>query len=143
MPQFDFSHYVAQIFWFLLCFSALYVFIACVIIPRVRGVLTDRKSVIDKALDGLEKVDKQISDVEGRSKATMKEADEKYKDFIVKAMQESKDVKEKCFDKFKKDSDELLFKSKSQIDKIVKESGDKSEKISLEIASFIEGKILN
>ena len=143
MPQFDFSQYTAQIFWFILCFVALYIFIALVIIPRVRGILVDRKSVIDEAVQGLAKVNKQVTEIDKKSKATIKEADEKYKSFIAKAMQESKDAKEKYFDKFKNDSEDLLVKSRSQIDKIVKESEGKSEKLSLEIASFIEGKILN
>lgn len=42
MPQFDFSSYVSQIFWLLLCFAVLYAFTVSYSVPRMRRLLEDR-----------------------------------------------------------------------------------------------------
>ncbi len=143
MPQFDFSQYPAQIFWFLLCFAALYLFIAFVIIPRIKGVVDDRKSVIDKDVAGLEELSKQISAVQEKSAIATKDADSKYKDLIAKAVESSKKERAKHFDKFKGDSEKLLEKSKIEIEKVVKDSNSKLDKAVKGIVDLIAKKILN
>ena len=143
MPQFDFSQYPAQIFWFLLCFAALYLFIAFVIIPRIKGVVDDRKSVIDKDVAGLEELSKQITAVQDKSAVVIKEADSSYKDLIAKAAESSKKERVKHFDKFKEDSENLLEKSRVEIGKVIKESNSKLNKTVKGIVDLIAKKILN
>ena len=42
MPQFDFSTYVTQIFWLLVCFALLYLFTVLYSIPRMKRLLESR-----------------------------------------------------------------------------------------------------
>lgn len=56
MPQLDYSHYVSQIFWLILCFGLLYTLIARVILPRAEDVIVSRQSDIEHRLDMAEKL---------------------------------------------------------------------------------------
>ncbi len=143
MPQFDFSNYAAQVFWFSICFIVLYSFIAFVAIPRIKEVVANRSSVIGEAVGRLEELNSQISSLSEKSNSVVKDADVKYRSMIAKAVQESKEVKEGLFDKFREDSENLLAKSKSEVDSLISESRSKSQKAAAEIAAIIEGKILN
>ncbi len=54
MPQLDVSTYSSQLFWLFICFSALYVFIARVTVPRIASVLGVRWERIEGTLQRAE-----------------------------------------------------------------------------------------
>ena len=51
MPQFDPTFFAPQIFWLLLTFTALYVLMAVVALPKIGAVLDERQRKIDDNLD--------------------------------------------------------------------------------------------
>ncbi len=143
MPQFDFATYPAQIFWFILCFIVLYSFIGFVIIPRIREIVGNRKSVISGDLNAIENLNKQVGEVGEKSNAISKDAETKYKDLIAEAATKAKEEREKNFEKFKKDSEELIEKSRVQIDKVVGDCEDKLEGVAVKLSEVIKKRILN
>lgn len=141
MPQFDFATYPSQIFWFLLCFIALYFYISRIIIPRVKDIIANRKTVIDTDLSSFEEFDKQIKSIEEESGKITADAEIQYKDLIAKAASDAKKEKEMQIEKFKEDSEKLIEKSRSDVKKLVAKSEEKIEKVVSEISEVIEGKL--
>jgi F0F1-type ATP synthase membrane subunit b/b' len=47
MPQFDYSNYSSQIFWFLICFTILFFVSRTVILPRIKNILEERNKIIE------------------------------------------------------------------------------------------------
>ena len=60
MPQFDFTTYSSQIFWFSICFAILYLAVHFIITPRVRDILNTRKKIIDGDLSEASKINHEI-----------------------------------------------------------------------------------
>lgn len=143
MPQLEFAPYPSQIFWFIVCFVALYCFLAYVIIPRVASVIKNRKSIIDKDLSALEKLNHDISQIEERTSTVVLDADVKYKDSIADAVAKSREKKDDLYEEFKKKSDSLVEKSRKQVDDVIAASAVRSGEVATELGSFIGNKILN
>ncbi len=61
-PPFDSSSYPSQLLWLAITFTALYLLMARVIIPRVGGILEDRRDRIASDLDMAERLKKQSDD---------------------------------------------------------------------------------
>ena len=78
MPQFDFSTYSSQIFWFSICFAILYFFASKIILPRIRDILGDRKVVIDTDISYAKNLEDQIADLQLKSDTLRKSANQEY-----------------------------------------------------------------
>lgn len=55
MPQLEFWHFLPQFFWLAVCFVILYLVMAYVALPRIGGVLAQRKEKIESDLDAAER----------------------------------------------------------------------------------------
>jgi len=55
MPQLQFWHFLPQFFWLAVCFTVLYVVMATVALPRIGGVLAQRKEKIETDLEAAER----------------------------------------------------------------------------------------
>ena len=51
MPQFEANTFASQIFWLIITFSALYIFISFVVLPRIRSNIRLRKNKISNNLE--------------------------------------------------------------------------------------------
>jgi F-type H+-transporting ATPase subunit b len=60
MPQFDFTTYSSQIFWFSICFAILYLAVYFIITPRVQEIFDNRKKIIDGDLSSASKINHEI-----------------------------------------------------------------------------------
>jgi F-type H+-transporting ATPase subunit b len=63
-PPFDPTHFASQLLWFAITFIAFYFIIAKVAIPRIAGILGERRGRIDGDLNEAEKA-KQAADAAG------------------------------------------------------------------------------
>ncbi len=143
MPQFDFTTYSAQIFWFGLCFAALYYFMASVILPRIREILSERKNIISQDLFNAESLDEQNNSVKIKTDEVLLAADLQYKIALENATKEAARLKEKALEEFKTKAAQMIEKSKAEIDKMVEQSASKNEELAKQVATLTQNKIFN
>lgn len=143
MPQFDFTTFSSQVFWLVICFSALYFFISLVILPRVNEIFDQRKNVIDADIKEFKILEQEIAEIKEKSLKINKEADYKYRNLIEESLKKSSSLKENELSRFKENSQNILEKSKKEIDLMVEKSQDRSEKMINDLQNLIKTKILN
>ena len=119
MPQFDLTTYSSQIFWLILCFIALYLFFAFIIIPRIASIIGEREQIIEGNKNYAEKINSQIKQLKLDVDKIKKDASNFYQNQIDSALSSSGKIR-----------DEMKFKLKSQIVELNKQT-------KLEIANFI------
>jgi F-type H+-transporting ATPase subunit b len=56
MPQLDFTTYANQIFWLVVTLVVLYLIVSRLILPRIGGVLAERKSTIERDIAAAEEL---------------------------------------------------------------------------------------
>ena len=74
LPQFEFEYWGGQIVWLLLLFAILYVLIAKVFAPRLRGVMDLRAKTIGDAIDEARKVQAETEAQAAAAEAELAEA---------------------------------------------------------------------
>ncbi len=141
MPQFDFTTYGSQIFWFALCFAILYFFLANVIIPRVRAIVEDRKTTIDGDVDFAKSLEASIDDLKVRASNSLKEAAIRHKMALDIAVKDSVIAREKALHDLKDKSDKMAEKSKQEIANMIKNSQEKNKEAVNDLIASIEKKI--
>ena len=143
MPQFDITHYSSQIFWFLLCFSVLYVFISRIILPRITDILNNRKKAIDDNLSEAEQLDEKIHQLQIKNEKLKKEASEKYQAKLEEAGKEAARQREKMIEEFKEKFDEITKKSRAELKNFIDKSNLESEAAVKNLTKQISSKLLN
>src|SRR3989338_3733239 len=101
MPQFDFTTYSSQIFWFLLCFITLYLTTYFVILPRIRDIIAKRRETVDSDILSAKTFDVQIQKIQGQTKKIHKEAQEKKQTRIEKIPRNQAKEPEKSIEELK------------------------------------------
>jgi len=74
LPQFEFEHWGGQIAYLLLLFAILYVLVARVFAPRLRGVIDERAATIAKAIDTARQVQAEALDQARTAEAELADA---------------------------------------------------------------------
>ncbi len=143
MPQFDFTTYSSQIFWFAICFAMLYIFLARKILPRIRDIIADRKKVIDSDINLAKKLEAEIADISKTSQELTRKSESQYKEVLSLAVKNAAVKREEFMQNFKDESQKIIEKSKSEIDDLVKNSKEKSDKLVVDLSNLIETKIFN
>lgn len=77
MPQLEVSTFVSQIFWLIVCFSALYYLLSRKALPRVAEILETRADRIRADLDEAQRFRKDAEDAMSSYEAVMSEAQSK------------------------------------------------------------------
>lgn len=142
MPQFDFSTYSSQIFWFGLCFAVLYWFLAVKILPRIADIIASRKSVIDKDVADFDKLEAEIAEIEKKSSELLSESELDYRQKLERATKKASANRDEFLQKFKRDSDDILAKSKDSLGALIKDSEEKTPKLIEELSILVKKKIL-
>jgi len=143
MPQFDFIHYSSQIFWFMICFIALYITAAFVILPRIRDIIEARKNLIDSDTAATAQLDKQIEDLHSKTLFLRQDATQKYQSQIEEVSRNAMKQREKSMDELKEKVEEMTKKSRSDLKAFVENSKNHSTKAVQNLVQTIKTKILN
>lgn len=143
MPQFDFSTYAGQIFWFTVCFLLLYFFMAIVILPRIRDIMAERKTVINDDVAAMNSFNESADENRSKADAAMNEANAKYKAALDEAAKTAALKREKSLEEFKENAENLIKKSQAEIAKMVESSKSRSEKVIEQVATLTQNKIFN
>ena len=77
MPQFKTNTFPSQIFWLVITFSALYIFISLVILPRIRSNIRLRKNKISNNLERALALKNEMEKLAEEYNAKVEEATEK------------------------------------------------------------------
>ena len=106
MPQLDFSFYLSQISWLLVCFFTFFCVSKFMLLPRLDKILSNRKNIIDTNIEFANRTIKKANDImeEYNSKIENKnrEISSKVDDFI-------KEYKERIENEIEKNKREILF----------------------------------
>lgn len=143
MPQFDFTTYSAQIFWFTICFLALYFFMANVILPRIRNIIADRKNVISDDTLAAQSLAEKSDSTRSKTDDILLAGSLKYKTAMDEATKEAAKRKEKSLEEFKITAEKLIEKSKAEIEKTIQDSASKNREYIERLATLTQNKIFN
>lgn len=141
MPQFDFSTYSSQIFWFILCFVVFYYFVSTKILPRIAKILEERKDNIQANLNKSEALNKDLTKINDEARGLKDGALSEYKSNIEKVKQDLKSEREKAIVDLKHNIEEINKNSKEQIAKFLDSSKDDFDKSVRVIVDVIVKKI--
>jgi F-type H+-transporting ATPase subunit b len=143
MPQFDFSTYSSQIFWFLVCFVTLYAAVARVILPRISNIVATRKNLIDSDKSATDRLDKEIEDLHSKTMVLRQESNQKYQAQIEEVTKEAQKQRDKSFEDLKDKIEEMTKKSRNDLKSFVENSKNQSAKAVQDLVQTIKTKILN
>lgn len=133
MPQFDLSHYSAQIFWLILSFSALFLLISCFFSPAIRSILDQRKNHLTKMRAESQEFAEKIAIQQAQRSQCLEEETYNAKKLIEQATLELENLEtkrleqihhtmEKKFEDFQRTLQEEKKNMQSEIDVFVKKS---------------------
>lgn len=94
MPQFDFSTFPSQIFWLIVCFTALYFLLAKTALPKIGAVLEDRQRKIDDDLERATELELQAKEALTAYQAEIDAARDQAQSAIRQAAEETAAVAE-------------------------------------------------
>ena len=137
MPQLDPTYWASQAFWLVLIFTALYISIAKLYLPKIKNNLDDRQNKIKDDLDDANKF-KELSEAKFKEYERILE-DAKKK--VIKIHIESKNILDKDIQNKKKtlekEIENEVLKAQKEINDLKKGSLSDIHKISENIASSI------
>ncbi len=143
MPQFDFTTYSSQIFWFSICFAILYLAVYFIITPRVQEILDNRKKIINGDLSSASKINHEIDSLHTLIQKNSQESNSLYHDKIESTLKKISHTRQEAIENLKKTIDENSKKSRKELQELVIKSQRNSGEIINEIAKNIKSKILN
>jgi F-type H+-transporting ATPase subunit b len=143
MPQFDFTTYSSQIFWFAICFCILYFAVSYIITPRIRSILEQRKKVISSDLSSTADLKTQIEELKSLNFKINQDSAQSYHQKIEATTQKIQQHRQDTITNLKKTLEENSKKSQLQLQDLIKKSQEQSVAVIDEISKFIKSKILN
>ena len=143
MPQLDFIHYPSQIFWFVLCFIALYLSAHFVIIPRIRAIISRRNDLIENDKSLAEEIEKQIELINNQAQENLQKANREYLQKIEEITKESHQKRDKSMAELKNITELKIKESRREIKKFVDNSKISNSALIQNLTQIIKNKITN
>lgn len=143
LPQFDYTTYSSQVFWFLICFAILYFVISKIVTPRISQIIENRANIINSDKSAAEELDEKILQIELKNAELLKNANDKYQQRIESVIKETATEKEKMLSDLKSKIDDMNQKSRQEIKDFVAQSQSRIEKSIQDLTNEINKKILN
>ncbi len=143
MPQLDLTTYSSQIFWFLLCFAALYFCSSRIILPRISAILKSRKNIIDADLSSAAALDDQIHKLQHKASELRKDANHKYQTKLEEAAKFATQTREKMIEDLKEKLDQSTQKSFQELANLIEQSRTQSEVAIKNLTGQITKKLLS
>jgi F-type H+-transporting ATPase subunit b len=143
MPQFDFTTYPSQIFWFLICFSALYSAMHFIVLPRIRIIINQREKLVTSDNLSAAKLEKKINEIKMKTENLRKDANEKYQNNLEEILHQSAKKREKAIEEMKEKIDLMTKKSRKDLHDFVQVSQVKSFAAIQNLIQNIKAKIFN
>ena len=90
MPQLDPTWFVSQIFWLVLCFTALYALLAYVILPRLSGTIEKRADTINDDISQADKANHEAKQAKADYEETLAQSREMAQNLINEVLEDNK-----------------------------------------------------
>ena len=143
MPQFDYTTYASQIFWFIICFAILYLTIYFVIIPRLSEIINTRINIISSNTSIAEELQQKIAEISQKSQQLRNEAQNSYQTQINQAIKEINKNRESSLAKAKAELVILQKQAQQKIQEFLKQSFLQNQQQIIDIANLIKNKIFS
>jgi len=143
MPQFDFTTYLSQLFWFSICFAILYFFVAFIILPRIKAIISARFNIIDTDNSIALELENNSKSINEEAEITLQKANAEYISKIDEITKISLENRDKSLEKLKKEIDIKVQNSRQEIKKFIENSQNNNFKIINELEQLIKNKITN
>jgi F-type H+-transporting ATPase subunit b len=141
MPQLDTTTFSSQLFWLGVCFVALYIILAYVLMPRITAILDNRESVREKNINIAsayrEEAEGLLVEYESLLAQTHQDAHEKYQEAVKTTALEIAEKKRKMLEKFQ----ERLHVAEQDLYRARVEASAEMQAVAQEIASDILNKL--
>ncbi len=141
MPQFDFTTYSSQIFWFSICFALLYFCISKIILPRIQEIIANREGTINSDKTLAEQLDSKIEEVRIKTNSLRGEASKAYSTKLEEAAKTAAKQREKMIEELKIQLEATTQKSRSELRNFVEQAKAKSGASVEALVQTIKGKI--
>ncbi len=141
MPQFNFATYPSQIFWFIICFTVLYLFMARVFLPRIKNIIAQRKSIIDNDLSSAASLESDILEAQKKSDELKASATLKYKTTLENSLKNANLKREKMLEEFKNNAEKMVESTHKKIAQTVENSKAQNTAAVKKIADLTSSKI--
>lgn len=141
MPQLDFTTYSSQIFWFLICFSLLYICASKIILPRIKEIIANRANIIGNYDFTAKSLQGQIEDLDSKTQTLRVEASKSYKSKLSQVIKEAATNRDKMIENLKAEIDQNNQKSRQEIKDFIEQSTSKSEAEAQKLAQLIKEKL--
>ncbi len=142
-PPFDTTHYTSQIFWLFVTFGILYFILSKILLPRLSGVIEERRNRIADDLDSVTRMQNEAEQAKLEYEKSLIQAKEKaqeHAETVKKAVQEevNKEISEAEAEISRK---QVL--AETRIQKANQKAMKNVNVIAYEVAETISGKLSN
>jgi F-type H+-transporting ATPase subunit b len=141
MPQLDFTTYSSQIFWFALCFVALYIAVSKLILPRILHIINNRKNVINQDCSLAEEIENKLNEIQINTDFLLKDAAQKYQQKLEETAKQAAKNREKTIEYLKEKIESMAEKSRQELQHFVEKSQAKSEPVVQDLVKKIKEKL--
>ncbi len=141
MPQLDFSVFPSQAFWLLISFMLMWLIMAKMIVPKITDILNRRQRKIDDYLSAAAEFKQTAEDILEKYEQALHQANAQAAEYLRKA---AEDLDKKTAEREEETSRrlvEMLAESEKKIEEDRRLTIDKIEKISIDLAARVAGKL--
>ncbi len=143
MPQFDFTKFSSQIFWFSICFAVLYYFVCKIILPRIHAIIGDRKTIIDADLSEADAIEERLREIQIKTADLRRRASTEYQTKLDLAIKHSAKERERVLTELKNKIDDMIQKSNREIRDFVDGSNARNGSAISDLVKQISAKIFD
>ncbi|MCE3255124.1 MAG: synthase subunit b [Rickettsiaceae bacterium] len=137
MPQFDPSSFISQLFWLAICFGLLYFSMSKIFLPRIREILRERHSNIDKNQSLALQICSQTNEIEEANKKLKESSISQYKDAIDQSVKQASLHKEEGLSNLRLQISKMMEQSKIEIAEFKNSSQSERKKVMEKLAEDI------
>jgi F-type H+-transporting ATPase subunit b len=142
MPQFNVNSFPSQLFWLVISFASLYVFIALLVLPRIRENITLRKNKISNDLERATAIKDQTEKILAEYEQKIEEAKINAKEKIRITISKANDDFNNQLSSAKKKLEKKVASYEIELLDYKKKTGKNITESALNISTTIIGKVL-
>lgn len=141
MPQFDFTTYLSQIFWFGICFAILFLSAQYLILPRIREILEKRANLIETDQSLASEITIKTNEINKEAELNLQQANLQYQNKIAEILKINQQIRDKKIAELKESLELKVGKSREEIKDFIENSRANNTKIINSIIEIIKNKI--
>ena len=142
MPQLDINTYLPQVFWLVVTFTALFLVMWRVAVPRIADVLEARQKRLDDNLEKATEAKKEAEETLAAYEHAMNEARAQAQALINKVSAEMSGEAQKREAKLAEELAEKIAESEKQIDEAIDGAMENVRAVALEVAAAALDKLI-